>query len=445
MALAIALTATSCGGDSDPEIVDNDNPATNVPTTINGHKFVDLGLPSGTLWAETNIGASTPYEDGDYFAWGETKSKSSYTESNYKYWGSKYNSADGKTSLSASDDAATAKWGDGCRIPSTTELKELKSKCSWSWKSNYNGASGYLVTGPNGNSIFLPAAGLRDEEELEFHGTEGNYWSCQPNSDDKYYAQLLSFGRNDMDIFSSDRYLGFSIRPVTTKDNNGNSDDDSSQGGQESPNDEPTTITTINGHKFVDLGLPSGTLWAETNIGATSAIDYGDYFAWGETQIKKEYSFGTYQFSAGATPAGMKKYNTTDGLVTLQTSDDAATANWGVPCRIPTADEFDELLPFSNNCTWIWTSQTSSDGTSINGIRITSKKNGNSIFLPASGLCNGNSLHMNGTFGRYWSSTLWADYCTKSFAYEFSDNYFSSWSENRSLGYSIRPVVRKKE
>ena len=188
MASAIALTATSCGGDSEPEIIDNST--TNVNVTINGHKFVDLGLPSGTLWAETNIGASTPYEDGDYFAWGEIKTKSSYTESNYKYWGSKYNSTDGKTSLTASDDAATAKWGAGCRIPSTTELKELKSKCSWSWKSNYNGTSGYLVTGPNGNSIFLPAAGMCDDEELEFHGTEGNYWSCQPYSEDKYYTPV---------------------------------------------------------------------------------------------------------------------------------------------------------------------------------------------------------------------------------------------------------------
>ena len=147
--------------------------------TINGYKFVDLGLPSCLLWAETNVGASTPYEDGDYFAWGETKPKSSYTESNYKYDNSsKYDSTNGKTILDADDDAATANWGVNCRMPSSDEFNDLKEKCTWSWKSNYNGTSGYLVTGPNGNSIFLPAAGeCESEGDFSYRNAHGLYWS----------------------------------------------------------------------------------------------------------------------------------------------------------------------------------------------------------------------------------------------------------------------------
>ena len=216
MASAIALTATSCGGDSDdPEIVDNDNPTTTTPTTINGHKFVDLGLPSGTLWAETNIGASTPYEDGDYFAWAETKPKSRYSLDNQKSNVNKYK--DGKTTLDAADDAATANWGSSCRMPTTTEMKELKDKCTWTWKSNYNGASGYLVKGSNGNSIFLPATGLRDEEDFVFHGTEGNYWSSQTLKIGKYGAEHLSFSNDDFDILYSNSYMGYTVRPVADK------------------------------------------------------------------------------------------------------------------------------------------------------------------------------------------------------------------------------------
>ena len=146
---------------------------------INGHKFKDLGLPSGLLWAETNIGASSATDDGDYFAWGETSPKTSYSWSTYK-WGSypsKYNSSDGKTTLDAADDAATVKWGTGCRMPDSSELQELYDECNWSWKSSYNGASGYLVTGPNGNTIFFPASGHRSGDNRYYHGSGGGCWS----------------------------------------------------------------------------------------------------------------------------------------------------------------------------------------------------------------------------------------------------------------------------
>ena len=186
---------------------------------INGHKFIDLGLPSGLLWAETNVGASTPYAYGDYYVWGETQTKSDYSRSTYK-WGSnptKYNSSDGKTTLEASDDVATVKWGRECRMPSLAEFQELYNKCDWTWKSNYI-VSGYLVTGPNNQTIFLPASDDRSDGGLDYHGSYGFCWASSLDASNTDFAYGLYF--NSGDINPSDyyyRYFGHSVRPVAEK------------------------------------------------------------------------------------------------------------------------------------------------------------------------------------------------------------------------------------
>ena len=187
---------------------------------INGHKFVDLGLPSGLLWAETNVGAFAPYADGDYYAWGETETKSSYSWDTYK-WGSsttKYNSSDGKTTLEASDDVATVKWGKECRMPSPAEFQELYNKCDWTWKSSYNGASGYLVTGPNNQTIFLPASGGCFNGDLGNHGFSGYYWSSSLYAGSTNYAYNLYFRSGFIGpSYNGNRCNGRSVRPVAEK------------------------------------------------------------------------------------------------------------------------------------------------------------------------------------------------------------------------------------
>ena len=187
---------------------------------INGHKFIDLGLPSGLLWGETNVGASSATDYGDYFAWGETKPKTTYRRSTYK-WGSnpsKYNYLDNKTTLEAADDAATVNWGTPCRMPDSSEFEELYNKCYWSWKSN-NGTSGYLVTGSNGNTIFLPASGGRSYDGLYYHGLYGYYWSRTLFSSDTDEARCLDFDSGNVNPTRSYgcRFLGFSVRPVAGK------------------------------------------------------------------------------------------------------------------------------------------------------------------------------------------------------------------------------------
>ena len=197
-----------------------EKPTTPSYTLINGHKFVDLGLPSGLLWAKANVGATYSVDDGDYFAWGETSPKSTYSWSTYK-WGSnpsKYNYSDGKATLDAEDDAATVNWGAPCRMPDSSDFQELYSQCGWSWTSNYNGASGYLVTGPNGNTIFIPASGSRRNDDLNYHGSDGNYWSRSLYSVNTYYARDLGFDSGYINPANYyDRYDGFAVRPVAEK------------------------------------------------------------------------------------------------------------------------------------------------------------------------------------------------------------------------------------
>ena len=193
------------------------------PQVINGHKFVDLGLPSGLLWAETNVGASSSSKDGDYFAWGETEPKYSFSCNNYK-WGdenlnmAKYNSTDKKTTLDSEDDAATVNWGAPCRMPDSSEFEELYSKCEWFWQSSYNGTSGYLVTGPNGNSIFFPASGLRNLYGFANQSVLGYYWSRSLSSFFTYDASILKFSLGDIrPTYNDVRNSGYPVRPVAEK------------------------------------------------------------------------------------------------------------------------------------------------------------------------------------------------------------------------------------
>ena len=184
----------------------------------NGHEYVDLGLPSGLKWATCNVGAESLEGYGDYFAWGEVKPKEDYSWETYKYEIEdnliKYNGSDGKIVLDVEDDAASVNWGGNWRMPTTEEQQELFNNCTWTWTTQ-NGVNGYNVTGPNGNSIFLPAAGCMDEGTLNFAGLGGAYWSSSLDIDDlgnAYYVYF--FGLDDLDWEIDLRYYGLTVRPV---------------------------------------------------------------------------------------------------------------------------------------------------------------------------------------------------------------------------------------
>ena len=178
--------------------------------TLNGHEWVDLGL--SVLWATCNVGASSPSNYGNYYAWDETATKSSYTATNSRA----YEKVVSESSGSSYYDAATANWGEGWRMPTKEEFEELIDECDWQWTTQ-GGHNGYKVTGPNGNSIFLPAAGWRYGTSLNYAGDYGNYWSSTPNGSDSQGAYSLLFDGGGHGVGWYDRYFGQSVRPVSDK------------------------------------------------------------------------------------------------------------------------------------------------------------------------------------------------------------------------------------
>lgn len=203
-------------------------------TPPDDHEWVDLGLPSGTLWATCNVGASAPEEYGDYFAWGETAPKDYYYWNTYKWSNGDYTTltkyctdssygnngfVDNKTELDPEDDAAYVNWGSSWRMPTKEQQDELRERCTSEW-TQVNGVNGRLFTGPNGNTLFLPAAGYRWRESLYYAGSWGNYWSRTLYSSNLHNACGLDFGSGESVYWTGyDRGNGFAVRAVRVSQN----------------------------------------------------------------------------------------------------------------------------------------------------------------------------------------------------------------------------------
>ena len=675
------------------------------------HTYVDLGLPSGTLWATCNLGANLPEEYGDYFAWGETQPKDNFSWTNYQYCMGSFNTltkycnnsdigyngfTDDLTTLEPSDDAATANWGDDWRMPTDEEWQELYQNTTVTWTTR-NGVNGRLFTASNGNSLFLPAAGYRNESTPEATGIIGDYWTSSLDTDypsgalsfffnsNNYYISFCNrlYGRNVRAVRSGSQSTSFVINATANPVEGGvvigggsyqmgaectlnatasegytfinwtengemvstdatytftvssdrnlvaafceistypllywfNEDDHTATVtghcfGQNATGELvipetvmhygetytvtaigdwafsgcsgltgnlfiPNTVTSIGfqsfgfcsgfsgnliipnsvsmiverafaycsgftgelvisnsinrieqltfigcsgftgnlvipssvtsiawgafaecigltsitplaempptltdnpfrefsrdipiyvpcgsieayqnaegwnefmnfiemcpDHAYVDLGLPSGLLWATCNVGADSPEDYGDYFAWGETQPKDTYNWSTYQYCNGDYNTLTKYCNNssygyngfTDDLTTLLPEDDAATANWGSDWRMPTEEEWQELY---NNTTVTWTTQNG-----VNG-RLFTASNGNSLFLPAAGSRYDSSLNDAGTYGYYWSSSLDTGNPSSAWYFYFDSGGYYVGSNLRYYGQSVRGV-----
>ncbi len=185
------------------------------------YAFVDLGLPSGTLWATCNVGANSPEEYGDYFAWGETQPKEIYWEDTYKYGMdffssktlTKYCITDKLTTLLPEDDAATANWGNEWRMPTKEEWQELKEKTTCIWTTQ-NGMKGRLFTASNGHSLFLPAAGERLYSHCLRDFWSDGYWSSSLCSDDPRIAWFFYFDSLCYQMMDHYRHVGRSVRAV---------------------------------------------------------------------------------------------------------------------------------------------------------------------------------------------------------------------------------------
>ena len=578
------------------------------------HEFVDLGLPSGTLWATCNIGANSPEEYGDYFAWGETEPKSEYCWSTYDFCNlsdttkvtkyclessNGYNGyTDALTELQPEDDAATVNWGANWRMPTKEQRDELKQYCSYEFVTK-NNVNGLLITGPSGGQIFLPAAGARVYTSVANADDYGYYWLRSLETSNSCALMFAVPYRYSFWNYSYFRFVGLSVRPVRVQSplgpmhvtgitldqtslllsigytqtlnptimpvdalnknviwsssnediatvdqtgrviakNNGScvitctSLDNSEVKSECSvtvdrlvmaimlsqtplllPSGTTQTLTatilpdnatnksviwsssdsniatvsqtgevitktgglctitcaaqdgsgvktecqvivldnsvqgSTNGHEWVDLGLPSGTLWSTCNVGASSPEDYGNYYAWGETTPKGIYSWTYYKYCNGSANT-LTKYcmdsnnglnGFTDNLSELLPEDDAATANWGNNWQTPSEAQFTELIDNSYT-TSIWTTQSGVDGRII-----VSKSSGHYIFLPSSGYFTFMSSSLVGYCGCYWTRSL----NTSSYSGNSNQAYYLSlysgdiyvYRDTRDYGYNVRPV-----
>lgn len=402
-----------------------DDPDEDKPTP----EAVDLGLPSGIKWASFNLGASKPEEYGDYYAWGETEpNKDEYSWGTYSWCNgnenslTKYFSGDGKTALDQADDAAYNLLGGEWRIPNQSDWQELINYCSWTTTSS-NGINGVLATSKmNGASIFFPFSGQIDGSEVLNMESSGYYWTSTLNP----YVSLANIGTTIPDIGYLDRYIGLPIRPVYG---------------------EAKTTTEYAIPEAIDLGL--SVQWASFNLGATKPEEYGDYYAWGETEPKQYYSWSSYKWCTEVLSDGflvhpLTKYCTNpengfngyvDNKAILDSEDDAAQVKLRGKWRMPTLEEQQELL---NHCTWEWTSMNGIEGSKATG------PNGNSIFLPSAGYWGENGIDYSGTNGYYWSSTL---YFQHFYAYVLGiASEYGYWSDfnSRCSGLPIRPVYDEK-
>ena len=188
--------------------------------TLNGYDWVDLGL--SVKWATKNVGASSPSDYGGYYAWGETRTKDNYDwetcfdclDDEGKSWGTYKIGGQTRIAPGSGHDTARENWGSTWRMPTIAELEELCNKCTWTWTSQ-GGHEGYKVTGPNGNSIFLPAAGWRSGTDRLFVGVDGYYWSSTLGSSYSRCARDLFFGSSRHYTDYDNRRYGRSVRPVT--------------------------------------------------------------------------------------------------------------------------------------------------------------------------------------------------------------------------------------
>ena len=202
-----------------------DTPVT--PPSTSPYEAVDLGL--SVKWATFNVGATKPEEYGGYYAWGETEEKDIYNWGTYKWCNgsedtmtemtkyctdSSYGTVDNKTVLDLEDDVAHVNWGGDWRMPTKAEQDELRTKCTWQW-TTLNGVNGYNVTGPNGNSIFLPAAGFRRAAYRDDCGSYGYYWSSSLYEGESLSAYRWYFFSGYCRWGSVYRHDGQSVRPVS--------------------------------------------------------------------------------------------------------------------------------------------------------------------------------------------------------------------------------------
>ncbi|MCQ2234489.1 MAG: hypothetical protein MJZ24_07120 [Paludibacteraceae bacterium] len=441
-----------------PVVNDKKDNSVDKSGSVQSHDYVDLGL--SVKWATCNVGAKTPGEYGEFYAWGIHTPWTEKTYSRYFYW---IDYCGDDEYLDKQFDAASVNWGKAWRMPTEKEFFELRQNCIWRWTDNYKntGVVGYIgKSKKNGNTIFLPAAGKMTDDGFNFPRGKGYYWSSfvigDPTKALTAHGMMFVEGTRD-DNFDA-RFYGLSVRPVLDDETNTeffakdeilNLDFENIplEDANETAKQGIVVNGTIDGHTYVDLGLPSKTLWATYNVGGSSTDSKGNYYAWGETETKDYFEEKNYKFFVGYDDltnrsvftkyVAHRQYGNVDDKIVLEPEDDAATQNWGNNWRMPTQKEMTELV---NACVW-----KTATVNGVSGWVGTSLINRNKIFFPAMGF-----KYMNvppDFIEWYWTSSLSSNQKTgtslRAFALTLSDTRKEVTDFGRHQGLPIRAVVKK--
>ncbi len=412
---------------------------------VDGHRFVYLGKVDAngnptekTWWAETNVGASSPQEYGNYFSWGETSQREvrNYTlETDPLYDSSASSYTYTSWNLDKAHDVASQLWGENCRTPTASEWENLsymkQTDGAWVWSASTiaddtHTDGGYTITSPTTNmSIFLPASGYYDGNTCSGQGSEARYWSSSLEALSNAYYMLLN--KTDCYVaYYGGRYCGNTVRAVASIDENSPAEyvkkvnivfRDGSSISYDRSIVKKITFTEEVSLEMVDLGITSGgkkLLWANQNIGAKTSAEFGSYFAWGDTSTKSEYRWSTYEPNGGGGDflpeadeiAVWDAEHTTNKV--LKSDADAATINWGDNYRMPTKEEWQALVE-SSDLEWVLSTGAVSETSTQIGYTIKNKSTGNSIFLPATGYISESTYCERSATDfciKYWSSSL---------------------------------------
>lgn len=365
-----------------------------------GHEYVDLGLPSGRKWAKCNLGAEKESEVGEYYRWLPFQYGYAMSYKDIAY---------------TSTDPVHEEWGTCWKMPTKGELQELIDNCVWT-KVTIDSVAGYRVEGPNKNYIFLPIAGYKDG--FSIYKPKNLYYLSSTQHVIKNLLNLLAYTlkyddkglRVEYDYTNNIDYL---IRPVYSpleelhvaqtdsvsdivnyiqSTTNGLLSDIKEYLDTQIQLYENANADTI--PAYLDLGLPSGNLWATCNVGASSPEEYGDYFSYGETSTKLAYEIKTSKFYPGKTTVNpMTIVDSISG-----TEYDAARMNLGEGWVTPTKKDFEELGEY---CTF-----EESDYCGIEGVYVTGP-NGNRLFFPFSGSMDGDRNSGAGYYPHYMLGNLY--------------------------------------
>ena len=372
-----------------------------APTT--GRHFhyywVDLGLPSGVKWSSTNYGSARPENVGNFKAWASFGNKVEFSREQYEHMGKQIGDISGDLNY----DIVRKDCGRGWRIPSVNDFAELVANCDREYVQQ-NGVYGVkFVSRINGQSIFLPVTGYK--EGWNHNSKEvGMYWLSTPNSDNAS-SYMFKITPEAEEYYFAERHLGFCLRPVLDR----------------LEEEKVVTKGSVAGHDWVDMGLPSGTRWATCNVDASKPSQPGKHYAWGETTVKSSYTEAN------------SKYNGKTVEDIAGTANDVAAVKWGNGWRMPTREQMAELVRYSN---WDYVQL---DGRWV--VRLTSFRNNEVIYLPATGMMDGTKVDEPNGCGNYWTSTPSGTMCAHD--YIFGAALGEMGQAGRYYGFAVRPVLNK--